>query len=100
MKWNIVLGVAGIVATIAGTVYTQWPGTDPNISSAWVNVSADMITLVLVMIGTFASLVLFVLSSRPLWPAVRQRLKSRRRRFVELAPELRELQHMTLAWRR
>ena len=96
MKWNIALGIAGIVATVAGTVYTQWPGTDPNISSAWVSVSADTVTLGLVMLGAATLSILLILASRPLWPAVRERLKTRRQRFKELAPELRELQQMTL----
>ena len=95
MKWNIALGVAGIVATIAGTVYTQWPSTDPRISWAGVTVSADMITLGLVMLGASLLSILLILASRPLWPVVRQRLKSRRQRFMELAPELRELSRMT-----
>ncbi len=98
MKWNIVNLSATVtfgVVSVVGLIYTLWPGTDPNISSAWVNVSADMITLGLLLLGAVALSILVILAVRLLRPAVRQRLKSPRRRFMELAPELRELQHMT-----
>ena len=96
MKGTIVGVVATIIACVVGIGYTEWRNTDPNISGEWVNVSADMITLGLMMIGSAALFVLLVLAGRLLWPAVRRRLKSRRQRFMELAPELRELQDMTL----
>lgn len=98
-KWNIVNLSATVifgVVSVVGLIYTLSPGTDPNISGAWVNVSADMITLGLLLLGAVALSIPLILVVRLLSPAVRQRLKSRRRRFAELATELRELQHMTV----
>ena len=96
MKGTIVGLVGTAIACAIGIGYTEWRNTDPNISGAWINVSADMVTLGLVMIGGAALSILLILASSPLWPAVRQRLKTRRQRFKELAPDLRELQQMTL----
>jgi len=94
MKWNIVNFSATVifgVVSVVGLIYTLWPGTDPNISSAYVNVSADMIALGLLLLGAVALSIPLILGSRLLWPVVRQRLKTRRQRFSELAPELHTL---------
>ena len=91
MKGTIVGVVATAIACIAGIVYTEWRNTDPNISGAWINVSADTITLCLVMIVVFALSILLMLGGRLLWPMVRQRLISPKQRFAELAPELHAL---------
>lgn len=98
MKWNIVNFSTTVIfgaVSVVGLIYTVWPSTDPYLIVAGVYVSEDMITLGLLLLGAIALSIPLILVGRLLWPAVRQLLKTRRRRFEELAPELRELQQMT-----
>ena len=51
MKGTIVSVVATIVACVVGIIYTEWRNTDPHIAGTWITVSADFITLALLIVG-------------------------------------------------
>ncbi len=54
MKGTIVSVVATILACVVGIIYTEWRNTDPHIAGEWVTVSADFITLALLIVGSIA----------------------------------------------